>query len=167
MNQPLWAPWRMEYIRGEKPQGCIFCGFLDAPPSQDRVNLVVHRSELAFTCLNRFPYNSGHVMVVPRAHGADLGALAPDAWAGLQQELRQAARVVKAVYRPDGLNLGMNLGHIAGAGITDHLHWHAVPRWAGDNNFMPVLTDTRVIVEALDQAWERLSAAFAEDALEP
>ena len=74
---------------------------------------------------------------------------------------------MKTVYRPDGLNLGMNLGHIAGAGITDHLHWHAVPRWAGDNNFMPVLADTRVIVEALDQAWERLSAAFAEDLLEP
>ncbi len=167
MNQPLWAPWRMEYIRSEKPQGCIFCGFLDAPPSRDRTNLVVHRSAQAFTCLNRFPYNSGHVMVVPRTHGADLGALPPEVWAGLQAELRRAARVVKAVYRPDGLNLGMNLGHVAGAGITDHLHWHAVPRWAGDNNFMPVLTDTRVVVEALDQAWERLSAAFAEDNPEP
>ncbi len=167
MNQPLWAPWRMEYIRSEKPQGCLFCGFWGAPRAEDRANLVVHRTEQAFTCLNRFPYNSGHVMVIPRLHGAELSALPPDGWADLQRELRRAARVVTATYRPDGLNLGMNLGHIAGAGITDHLHWHVVPRWAGDNNFMPVLADTRVIVEALDQAWERLASAFAEDALEP
>ncbi len=167
MNQPLWAPWRMEYIRSEKPEGCIFCNFWAAAPAEDRANLVVHRSEHAFTCLNRFPYNSGHVMVVPRDHGADLAALEPVVWAGLQDELRRASRVVKAVYRPEGLNLGMNLGRIAGAGITDHLHWHAVPRWAGDNNFMPVLADTRVVVEALDDAWRRLSTAFGEDRPEP
>ncbi len=167
MNQPLWAPWRMEYIRGEKPAGCIFCRFMEAPPSEDRVDLVVHRAERSFTCLNRFPYNSGHVMVIPRAHGAELDALAPEDWADLQAELRRAARVVRSVYRPDGLNVGMNLGQIAGAGIVDHLHWHVVPRWAGDNNFMPVLADTRVIVEALDHAWERLSRAFAEHASEP
>ncbi len=167
MNQPLWAPWRMEYIRSEKPQGFLFCGFLAAASAEDRANLVVHRSRHAFTCLNRFPYNSGHVMVVPRVHGADLASLEPEVWAGLQEELRRAARVVKGVYRPDGLNLGMNLGQIAGAGITDHLHWHAVPRWAGDNNFMPVLADTRVVVEALDDAWRRLSTAFGEGSAEP
>jgi len=167
VNQPLWAPWRMEYIRSEKPKGCIFCAFRDAPRSEDRANLVVHRSEQAFACLNRFPYNSGHVMVIPSAHGADPAALPVDAWEALQRELRRAVRVVRAVYRPDGLNLGMNLGQIAGAGIVDHLHWHAVPRWAGDTNFMPVLADTRVMVEALDGAWERLSTAFAEDAAEP
>jgi ATP adenylyltransferase len=164
MNQPLWAPWRMEYIRGEKAEGCIFCRFPAEPPERDRANLVVHRSAHAFTCLNRFPYNSGHLMVIPRAHGAELSALAPEAWADLQEELRRAARVVKSVYRPEGLNLGMNLGKCAGAGILDHLHWHLVPRWVGDNNFMPVLSDTRVVVEALDQAWLRLSAAFAEGA---
>ncbi len=167
MNQPLWAPWRMEYIRSDKPQGCLFCRLWEAPPTEDRANLVVHRTEHAFTCLNRFPYNSGHVMVIPRAHGAELTALPPDAWADLQRELRRAVRVVRASYRPEGLNLGMNLGQIAGAGITEHVHWHVVPRWAGDNNFMPVLTDTRVIVEALDQAWQRLSTAFAEDPPEP
>ena len=167
MNQPLWAPWRMEYIHGEKPAGCLFCRFVNAPRSEDQKNLVVHRSPRSFTCLNRFPYNSGHVMIIPNAHGSDLGALGPADFADLQAELRRAVRVVETVYRPQGLNLGMNLGQIAGAGILDHLHWHVVPRWAGDNNFMPVLADTRVVVEALDQAWERLTRAFGEDAKEP
>jgi ATP adenylyltransferase len=161
VQQPLWAPWRMEFIRSEKPKGCIFCEFPAAPPSEDRKNLLVHRSAHAFTCLNKFPYNSGHVMVIPRAHVAELGALAPDAWADLQAELRLAADVVKAVYAPEGMNVGMNLGKVAGAGIADHLHWHVVPRWGGDNNFMPVLADQRVVVEALDEAWSRLSAGFA------
>ncbi|HTN52221.1 MAG TPA: HIT domain-containing protein [Anaeromyxobacter sp.] len=161
MQQPLWAPWRMEFIRAEKPTGCIFCQFPEAPPAEDRRNLLVHRSARAFTVLNRFPYNSGHVMVIPRAHLAELGALGAEDWADLQEELRRATAVVREVYRPDGLNVGMNLGRIAGAGIVDHLHWHVVPRWAGDNNFMPVLADTRVVVEALDEAWQRLAAGFA------
>jgi ATP adenylyltransferase len=151
----------MEYIRSEKRPGCIFCEFPRAPESEDRRNLLVHRSALSFTCLNRYPYNSGHVMVIPRLHTAELGALPPDAWADLQDELRRAVAVVRAVYRPDGLNVGMNLGRFAGAGIDDHLHWHVVPRWGGDNNFMPVLADQRVVVEALDEAWQRLSAGFA------
>ncbi len=160
MEQPLWAPWRMEFIRADKPTGCIFCEFPAAPEAEDRAHLLVHRTAHAFTLLNRFPYNSGHVMVIPRAHVAELSALAPDAWADLQAELRRAADVVRAVYRPDGMNVGMNLGRSAGAGIADHLHWHVVPRWAGDNNFMPVLADQRVVVEALDEAWRRLHAGF-------
>lgn len=161
MQQPLWAPWRMEFIRSEKPPGCIFCEFPAAPEEDDRKNLLVHRSAHAFTCLNKYPYNSGHVMVVPRAHVAELPALGPAEWADLQAELRRAAEVVRAVYRPEGLNVGMNLGRSAGAGIVDHLHWHVVPRWIGDNNFMPVLADMRVVVEALDEAWQRLHAGFA------
>jgi ATP adenylyltransferase len=161
MEKPLWAPWRMEFIRSEKPTGCIFCEFPAAPESEDRKNLVVHRSAHAFTCLNRYPYNSGHLMVIPRLHLADLGALPADAYADLGEEVRRAAAVLHAVYAPDGLNVGMNLGRAAGAGIADHLHWHVVPRWAGDNNFMPVLADQRVVVEALDEAWERLRAGFA------
>ncbi len=160
MEKPLWAPWRMEFIRAEKPKGCIFCEFPAAPEGDDRKNLVVHRSAHAFTCLNRYPYNSGHVMVIPRAHLAELGALSPDAYADLGDELRRAIAVVRAVYVPDGMNVGMNLGRAAGAGIADHLHWHVVPRWAGDNNFMPVMADQRVVVEALDAAWERLHAGF-------
>jgi ATP adenylyltransferase len=161
MEQPLWAPWRMEFIRSEKPKGCIFCEFPAAPPAQDRANLVVHRSAHAFTCLNRYPYNSGHLMVIPRAHVSDLGALPGEAHADLQEELRRALAVVRRVYAPEGMNVGMNLGKAAGAGIADHLHWHVVPRWVGDNNFMPVMADQRVVVEALDEAWTRLSAGFA------
>jgi ATP adenylyltransferase len=161
MEKPLWAPWRMEFIRSEKPKGCIFCDFPAAPPSQDRANLLVHRSAHAFTCLNKYPYNSGHLMVIPRAHVSELGALSPEVHADLQEELRRAAAVVKKVYQPEGMNIGMNLGKAAGAGIADHLHWHVVPRWVGDNNFMPVMADQRVVVEALDEAWTRLSAGFA------
>jgi ATP adenylyltransferase len=161
MEKPLWAPWRMEFIRAEKPKGCIFCEFPAAPPSEDRRNLLVHRSAHAFTCLNRYPYNSGHLMVIPRAHVSDLGALSAEAHLDLQEELRRAVAVVKKVYAPEGMNVGMNLGKAAGAGIADHLHWHVVPRWVGDNNFMPVLADQRVVVEALDEAWTRLSAGFA------
>ena len=162
MEKPLWAPWRIEYIRSEKPAGCIFCEFPAAPASADRANLVVHRAEHAFTCLNRYPYNSGHVMVIPRTHVADPGALGEVEWAALQAELRLAVRVVRAVYRPEAMNIGMNLGRAAGAGIDDHLHWHVVPRWTGDNSYMPVLADTRVVVEALDEAWQRLQAGFAD-----
>jgi ATP adenylyltransferase len=100
-------------------------------------------------------------MVIPRLHTGELSALPPEAWADLQEELRRAAEVVRGAYQPDGLNVGVNLGRVAGAGIADHLHWHVVPRWAGDNNFMPVLADVRVVVEALDEAWQRLSAGFA------
>lgn len=161
MEKPLWAPWRMEFIRSEKPKGCIFCLFPGEPEEKDRANLVVHRSAHAFTCLNRFPYNSGHVMVIPRLHVADLRLLPAEAWADLQEELRRAVDVVREVYRPEAMNVGMNLGRPAGAGIEDHLHWHVVPRWTGDNSFMPVLSDTRVVVEALDAAWDRLHAGFA------
>jgi ATP adenylyltransferase len=161
MEKPLWAPWRMEFIRADKPKGCIFCDFPAAPPSEDRANLLVHRSAHAFTCLNRYPYNSGHLMVIPRAHVSDLAALSAEQHADLQDELRRAVAVVKKVYAPEGMNVGMNLGKAAGAGIADHLHWHVVPRWVGDNNFMPVLADQRVVVEALDEAWGRVSAGFA------
>jgi ATP adenylyltransferase len=160
LEQPIWAPWRMEYIVGPKPQGCIFCQFPAAPESEDRANLVVHRSAHSFTCLNRFPYTSGHVMVIPRAHLSDVAALPREAWIDLQDELRRAVAAVQASYRPEGMNLGMNLGKAAGAGIEPHLHWHVVPRWVGDNNFMPVIADKRVVPEALDASWERIRTGF-------
>lgn len=160
MERPLWAPWRIEYILAPKPEGCIFCDFPAAPAADDRANLVVHRSARSFTCLNRYPYNSGHLMVIPREHVSDLQALSPEGWADLQAELRLAVAVLSRAYRPEGMNVGMNLGRPAGAGIDDHLHWHLVPRWTGDNNFMPVLADQRVVVQALDEAWLRLRAAF-------
>lgn len=162
MEKPLWAPWRMAFIQAGKQEGCIFC---DLPAEEgeeaDRRNLVVHRSPHAFTILNRYPYNSGHLMVVPRAHVAALEELAPEPFADLQRELVQALGALQRAFRPEGMNLGMNLGRFAGAGIADHLHWHAVPRWAGDTNFMPVIADVRVVPEALDDSWVRLRAAFA------
>jgi ATP adenylyltransferase len=154
----------MEFITAEKPKGCIFCDFPAAPEAEDRKNLVVRRGTHAFVILNRFPYTSGHLMVVPRRHGAELGALPPDEWAELQEEVRRAAAVLQATYRPDGINVGMNLGRAAGAGIVDHLHWHLVPRWVGDNNFMPVLGDIRVMVDHLDATWEKVRAGYASQA---
>ncbi|HUK66498.1 MAG TPA: HIT domain-containing protein [Anaeromyxobacteraceae bacterium] len=152
----------MEFIAQGKVEGCIFCRYPAEGEQADRKNLLVHRGEGAFTILNRYPYNSGHVMVVPFAHVARLEALTREDFLRLHEELLLAAKVVRGVYRPDGMNVGMNLGHIAGAGIADHLHYHVVPRWAGDTNFMPVLFDTRVMVEHLDAAFERLRKGFEE-----
>ncbi len=159
----LWAPWRMANIDAPKPDGCIFCLFpAREGEAADRENLIVHRTSRCFTMLNRFPYNSGHVMVVPRAHLARLEDLPPEDFADLQDELRRCLGVLRAVYRPDGLNVGMNLGVVAGAGIADHLHWHVVPRWNGDTSFMPVLSETKVMVEHLEATWERIRAGFAK-----
>lgn len=160
MERPLWAPWRMEYILSEKPKGCILCEFPAAPEARDRENLVLHRSAHAFTVMNRYPYNSGHLMVVPHPHVAEMSALPAEVWADLGEELRRAEAVLRAVYRPEGMNVGMNLGVVAGAGIAEHLHWHLVPRWGGDTSFMPVIADLRVVPEALDAAWGRLRAGF-------
>ena len=157
----LWAPWRLAFIEGPKAAGCIFCDYpAEEGEEAERRALIVHRAAAAFTILNRYPYNSGHVMVVPRAHVDRLEALDGDAFAGLHAELALAARVVRAAYRPEGMNVGMNLGRIAGAGIADHLHYHVVPRWGGDTNFMPVLADVRVMVEHLDATWARLRKGF-------
>jgi ATP adenylyltransferase len=157
----LWAPWRMTFIEAPKPVGCIFCDFPAAEGEEnDRRNLIVHRSERAFTVLNRYPYNSGHVMVIPRAHVSRLEDLSAEEFTALHEELRRTAATIRAVYHPEGMNVGMNLGRIAGAGIADHLHYHVVPRWGGDTNFMPVLSDTRVMIEHLDGTWQRIRKGF-------
>ena len=162
MENPLWAPWRMEFIQADKPTGCIFCTFPSEQGEEaDRRNLIVHRTARSFTILNRFPYNNGHVLIVPRAHVARLEDLAAEDFGDLQDELRLAVRVIRSVYAPEGLNVGMNLGKVAGAGIADHLHWHVVPRWGGDTNFMPVLSDTKVMVEHLASSWTRIRDGFA------
>jgi len=155
----LWAPWRLAFIEGgEKPAGCIFCLF--PAENRDRERLILGRSAHAFVILNKFPYNNGHLMVVPRAHVSSLDALSDDAFDDLQRTLRTSIAVLRDAYGPDAMNVGMNLGRAAGAGIADHLHWHAVPRWAGDVNFMPVLAETRVIPEHLDATWAKLRPAF-------
>jgi ATP adenylyltransferase len=155
----LWAPWRMELIeKGEAKQGCIFC---DLPRSRrDRENLILGRTPHTFAILNRFPYNNGHLMVVPRAHTADLAALPREQNDELSEMLRVAVRLVGQAYGAQGYNVGMNLGRVAGAGIAEHLHWHVVPRWNGDTNFMPVLGDTKVMIEHLQAGWDRLRPSF-------
>ena len=156
--QTLWAPWRMEYIKQDKPHDCIFCTF----PAQanDRENLVLGRSAYCFAMLNRFPYNSGHLMVIPRRHVSDLTALPELEFQDLQRLLRASVAVLTEAYHPEGMNLGMNLGRVAGAGIDQHLHWHLVPRWSGDTNFMPVVGETKVMVEHLSECFDRLRPSF-------
>jgi ATP adenylyltransferase len=156
----LYAPWRMEYIGGPPPEGCLFCRLREAPEEDDRRNLVVHRAADALVMLNKFPYNSGHVMVAPRAHVGSLTDLDDAQTMAVMRLVRRSLAVLEDVMRPDGFNVGANLGRVAGAGIPDHVHVHVVPRWSGDTNFMPVLAEVKVIGEHLDQTWEKVTAAF-------
>jgi ATP adenylyltransferase len=157
----LWAPWRRDFVSGEKPAGCIFCRFsAEAGAEVDRENLVLGRSAHAFAILNRFPYNNGHLMVVPRRHVGDFPSLTDPELHDLDRLLQLSVRLIQEVYRPEGTNLGMNLGLDAGAGIPGHLHWHVVPRWRGDTNFMPVVGGSKVMVEHLDQTWSALRPRF-------
>ncbi|MDA8405640.1 MAG: HIT domain-containing protein [Deltaproteobacteria bacterium] len=155
----IWAPWRIDYIIGsEKEAGCIFC---DKPQSDlDEDNLIVHRSVGAYTIMNKYPYNNGHLLVVPYRHVSEICDLDVDENSLLIQEVCKAVQALKKVMRPDGFNIGINLGIIAGAGIAEHVHYHIVPRWAGDTNLMPVLADVRVIPEHLRRTREKLAHAF-------
>jgi ATP adenylyltransferase len=159
----LYAPWRMEYIAGPAQPGCLFCRVQEAPAEDDRKNLVVHRGRDAVVLLNRFPYNSGHLMVAPRAHVGSLVDLDDDQTLGLMRLVRRSLVVLTDVMAPDGFNTGVNQGRVAGAGIPDHVHFHVVPRWEGDTNFMPVLDSVKVIGEHLDRTWEKVTAGFAHD----
>ena len=158
----LWAPWRMAYIGGPKTAGCLFCA---ARETAERRQSLVLAQQPALVMLNRFPYSNGHLMVAPRRHTGDLGALPPDELHSLIDVLQYTGRRLTDAFHPDGMNVGMNLGAAAGAGVVDHLHWHLVPRWIGDTNFMPVLADVRVMPEHLEATYDRLQPLFA--ALEP
>ena len=152
----LWAPWRLEYVQAAGSQeGCVFCAARDG---DDEELLVVHRGERAFVLLNKFPYSSGHFMVAPNRHVGDFAALEDAEALEIQRLAAQGLEALQATYRPEGFNLGWNLGRIAGAGVVDHVHLHAVPRWAGDTNFMPVLADVKVIPEHLAATREKLAA---------
>lgn len=155
----LWAPWRLEYIRGEQPPGCFLCA--EAGAGEDADTLVVWRGAHSFVLMNRFPYNAGHVMVVPRRHVARLEALADEELLDLARLVDRSLRVLEAVLHPEGFNVGMNLGRAAGAGVEDHLHVHLVPRWVGDTNFMPVIGATKVLPEHLRTTRTRLREGFA------
>jgi ATP adenylyltransferase len=156
----LWAPWRMPYIKtADEPQGCLFCRVARA--RDDRANLVIHRGALALVMLNRFPYNPGHLMAAPLRHAASLADLSADERAALTDAVVLAEQALAAEYAPHALNLGANLGKVAGAGFPGHLHFHVVPRWNGDTNFMPVVAETKVLPESLSRTWSRLRRALA------
>jgi ATP adenylyltransferase len=158
-DRPLWAPWRIEYIKGPKPDACIFCAAVAANDDADA--RVIDRGERCLTMLNAFPYASGHVMVAPHRHVGDLDACEPGELGELMALSQRAIRALREVVSPDGFNVGLNLGKVAGAGVDDHLHLHVVPRWQGDTNFMPVLADTHVVPEALDATRAMLAEAVA------
>ncbi len=156
-----WAPWRMEYIGSAKPNGETKC-FLCVEPGHDEENLVVGRSGSAFVIMNRYPYTNGHVMVVPVRHIGLLEELSHEESMDIMRLVKGMVSLFKEEFRVDGLNVGMNLGRAAGAGLEDHIHIHMVPRWFGDTNFMPVVGETRVISEYLLESYERLKRKFVE-----
>jgi ATP adenylyltransferase len=159
MTDPLWAPWRLEYVSSASEQtGCIFCHAVASPDDAD--SLVVHLGEAALVLLNRFPYSSGHLIVAPIRHLGDYGELSAQEAEEIHNLCARALEVLGDAYQPDGFNIGWNLGRSAGAGVADHVHEHVVPRWQGDTNFMPVLADVRVIPEHLQASHARLKAAW-------
>jgi len=156
----LWAPWRMDYILGEKQKGCIFCK--KPLERQDDINLILHQGRHSFVMMNKFPYNSGHVMVIPKRHCPDLEQLDDQELQDLLSLLRTTTRILKEKLRPDGFNIGMNIGKVGGAGVDEHVHFHVVPRWIGDTNFMPILSEAKVIPEYLEKTYQKLHAAFSD-----
>jgi ATP adenylyltransferase len=154
----LWAPWRLEYIqRADELEGCIFCRAAEGDAED---SLVVRRGERAFVLLNRYPYASGHLMVAPTRHEAEFGGLSAEEAVEMHRLAALALGVLAETMRPQGFNLGWNLGRIAGAGIVDHVHLHVVPRWAGDTNFMPVVADVKVMPETLEATRRKLVEAW-------
>jgi ATP adenylyltransferase len=182
----LWTPWRYQYVstadssarQGVPPQlaawpgdtRCVFCNLLQASAfavdhgmaseEADRAANIVHRGNACFVCLNAFPYNSGHAMVLPYEHTNELARLEPSTAQEIMALVQRLEQAFRSIYRPDGINLGMNLGKAAGAGVVGHLHMHMLPRWLGDTNFMTVIGETRVLPESLEVTWQRLHAAL-------
>ena len=158
----LWAPWRIEYIQEpESAEGCIFC---DKPAANDdEAHLIVHRGEQAFAMMNLYPYNNGHLLIAPYVHVAELDDLKPEVQLDMLNLATGAMGIMRREMQAQGFNFGANIGAAAGAGIEGHVHLHLVPRWSGDTNFMPVLADTKVQVQALRETRSLLAAAFEED----
>jgi len=158
MKDKIFAPWRIGYIQATKDEGCILC---DLPREErDEENLILHRGKSSFIIMNRYPYNPGHLMIAPYKHVGVIEELDTDEIYEIIDLCKLAIRVIKSCMEPDGFNIGMNLGRIAGAGIDDHIHLHIVPRWSGDTNFMPVLAGTDVIPEALEETYKKLKEAL-------
>jgi len=177
-NERLWAPWRLAYLVGEDlevdraaRQGlflpgadpeCFLCQAVGDP--RDRQRRVVHRAEHSLTLLNRYPYNNGHLLVAPRRHEGRLDRLSSQEQLDLVQEISRMIALLEKVIHPEGFNVGVNLGRVAGAGLPGHVHWHVVPRWGGDTNFMPTVASVKVIPQALESLWEALTGGTRTDA---
>lgn len=158
----LWAPWRLEYIKkqGDKDSGCPFCELPKETPSAE--NLVLFKNDRLFVIMNKFPYNPGHLLVIPRAHVRQPKDLEPGVWQELSTAIQAAMSIVDEALKPQGFNVGINLGSGAGAGIPDHLHWHIVPRWNGDTNFMPVIAETKAIPTHNATVYRQLEKFFSK-----
>jgi len=164
----LWAPWRMEYILDDnKLDSCLFCDISKKEKnrvntSRDRKNLVLHRSKKCFVMLNKYPYNSGHLMVVPYFHTSSFDGLDDDVLFDLIKNMERSTEILKQVLNPDGFNMGLNFGKVAGAGMETHMHIHVVPRWTGDTDSMPIIAETRVMPEHLRKTYNKLVKVFSK-----
>ena len=156
--EQIWAPWRMEYIQMEKPEGCILC----QKPGQnnDAENYILYRGDRNFIIMNSYPYNPGHLMIAPYQHIANLEGLTDEELHEHSKMISRGIKLLRQVFNPGGFNIGINMGKVAGAGIAEHVHTHIVPRWQGDTNFMPVISDSRVVPEALAETYKRLKGRF-------
>lgn len=154
----LWAPWRMEFILGEKEEGCIFCNRVKR--HNDQEDLILSRGKTSFVLLNKYPYSNGHLMVVPYKHSDSMADLSARTAAEIMAFLSDWSDIIRSTFHAEGINIGMNLGKAAGAGVSEHLHFHLVPRWVGDTNFMPVFSDTRIIPEALEETYKTLKKSW-------
>jgi len=155
----LWAPWRINYVQGKKAKGCLFCA---AAKSAGKKDYFVFKTDYSFCLLNIFPYNNGHLMVAPKRHVKDLAQLKNDEVLDLIKALILAKKLLARILKPEGFNIGINSGSVAGAGIPGHLHIHIVPRWKGDTNFMPVLAQTKIISQSLEELLKKLRHAYAK-----
>ncbi|MBS1272038.1 MAG: AP-4-A phosphorylase [Candidatus Marinimicrobia bacterium] len=160
-RETLWAPWRIEYVLQEEPDECIFCT-KSSSEINDREALVLSRGKHSFVIMNLYPYNNAHLMVSPYQHTADISDIADETHLEMVHFIEEWIEVLTASMNPEGFNIGANFGKVAGAGVEDHYHMHIVPRWSGDTNFMPVLGHTKVLVEGLEETWERLTEKYTE-----
>ena len=163
MAEQLWAPWRFDYVKKADSNSVVGCIFVELPKlDNDRDNLILYRGKTAFVMLNGFPYTSGHLMIAPYKHTADMGELNADELLEINQLVARAIGWIKKVYSPDGYNVGLNIGRAGGAGIPSHLHWHIVPRWSGDTNFMTTIGEVRVMPQSLESSYDLLKAVIDE-----
>ena len=154
----IWAPWRVEYIKAPKERGCFLCKSISE--NNDNQHYILWRGKFSFVIMNLYPYNNGHLMVAPYKHAGDLSELADREMLDIMGNVRLCVEILKREMSPDGFNIGLNLGRAAGAGLVDHVHYHVVPRWFGDMNFMPVLADVKVVPEHIDATYRVLKKAF-------